>query len=449
MLDVRTAAEWSAGHLPGAVNIPLGELPSRVGELPRGRPLVVHCQAGGRAAIAASLLQRAGRDGPSAVRRRVRRVERGRASDRERRGGVTRSCTLTPPTRRPPAVSRRAGARRRRRGRAAADRRPEARRADPRLHHLGRRARRVGTGGVHRRLRARDRGVRARLAADARRRRHLRPRQGHGARAVAATLGASAAFLVSRYVARGFVERRLAGNERFAAIDRAIGTEGRKIVLLLRLSPVFPFNLLNYALGLTRVRFADYLVASVGMLPGTLLYVYYGKVAGDVARLAGGAAVPRGRRTTSSWHWAGRHGGRDGARDAHCASRAPGGDRWRPWRRLTRDVRGVEATAGRGRPHRAVRPVQPGARRQRAPGRLDQPRAAGALPPRRDRRRHGRARHRVDRRRPRREGRAGRAPPDGRRLPQRGLRAVEGHHQRRPLVAGARQNRAAASAGRP
>jgi uncharacterized membrane protein YdjX (TVP38/TMEM64 family) len=110
---------------------------------------------------------------------------------------------------------------------------------------------------------------------------------------VAATLGASAAFLVARYLARGVVERRLAGNERFAAIDRAIGTEGRKIVLLLRLSPVFPFSLLNYALGLTRVRFADYLVASIGMLPGTLLYVYYGKVVGDVARLAAGAPVRR------------------------------------------------------------------------------------------------------------------------------------------------------------
>jgi uncharacterized membrane protein YdjX (TVP38/TMEM64 family) len=110
---------------------------------------------------------------------------------------------------------------------------------------------------------------------------------------VAATLGASAAFLVARYLARGVVERRLAGNERFAAIDRAIGTEGRKIVLLLRLSPVFPFSLLNYALGLTRVRLADYLVASIGMLPGTLLYVYYGTVVGDVARLAGGAAARR------------------------------------------------------------------------------------------------------------------------------------------------------------
>lgn len=110
---------------------------------------------------------------------------------------------------------------------------------------------------------------------------------------VAATLGASAAFLVSRYVARGAVERRLAGNPRLAAIDRAIGEQGWKIVLLLRLSPVFPFNLLNYALGLTRVRFRDFVAASIGMLPGTVLYVYYGKVAGDVARLAGGAEVRR------------------------------------------------------------------------------------------------------------------------------------------------------------
>jgi uncharacterized membrane protein YdjX (TVP38/TMEM64 family) len=110
---------------------------------------------------------------------------------------------------------------------------------------------------------------------------------------VAAVLGSSAAFLVARYLARGAVERRLAGNPRFAAIDRAIGAQGRRIVFLLRLSPVFPFNLLNYALGLTRVRFADYFVASAGMLPGTFLYVYYGKLAGDVAALAGGAPVPR------------------------------------------------------------------------------------------------------------------------------------------------------------
>jgi uncharacterized membrane protein YdjX (TVP38/TMEM64 family) len=111
---------------------------------------------------------------------------------------------------------------------------------------------------------------------------------------VAATLGASAAFLVSRYLARPLVERRLAGNDRFAAIDRAVGHEGRKIVFLLRLSPVFPFNLLNYALGLTKVRFRDYVLASAGMLPATLLYVYYGKILGDVARVASGTPIPRG-----------------------------------------------------------------------------------------------------------------------------------------------------------
>jgi uncharacterized membrane protein YdjX (TVP38/TMEM64 family) len=111
---------------------------------------------------------------------------------------------------------------------------------------------------------------------------------------LAAVIGSSAAFLVSRHFARAAVERRLTGNARFTAIDRAVGTQGRRIVFLLRLSPVFPFNLLNYALGLTNVRFADYLVASFGMLPGTLLYVYYGKLAGDVAALAGGAAVTKG-----------------------------------------------------------------------------------------------------------------------------------------------------------
>ena len=111
---------------------------------------------------------------------------------------------------------------------------------------------------------------------------------------VAAVLGSCAAFLIARYLARAIVERRLAGNARFATIDRAVGAQGLRIVFLLRLSPIFPFNLLNYALGLTRVRFVDYVVASIGMLPGTVLYVYSGKVAGDVAALAGGAAVEKG-----------------------------------------------------------------------------------------------------------------------------------------------------------
>ncbi|HVM97637.1 MAG TPA: TVP38/TMEM64 family protein [Candidatus Acidoferrales bacterium] len=111
---------------------------------------------------------------------------------------------------------------------------------------------------------------------------------------IAAMLGSAAAFLVSRYFARQAIEQRVAANPRFAAIDRAVGDQGRKIVFLLRLSPVFPFNLLNYGLGLTRVGFGDYLLASIGMLPGTFLFVYYGKLAGDVAALAGGGSPEKG-----------------------------------------------------------------------------------------------------------------------------------------------------------
>ena len=111
---------------------------------------------------------------------------------------------------------------------------------------------------------------------------------------IAATLGASLAFLVSRYALRGLIARHIARHAGFAAIDRAVAREGRRIVFLLRLSPLFPFNFLNYALGITSVRFSDYVVACAGMLPGTLLYVYYGKLAGDIARAAGGLTPERG-----------------------------------------------------------------------------------------------------------------------------------------------------------
>lgn len=116
---------------------------------------------------------------------------------------------------------------------------------------------------------------------------------------VAAVTGSCLAFLVGRHAARSTVERRIAGNPRFAAIDRAAGKQGRWIVFLLRLSPAFPFNLLNYALGLTSVRFVDYAVASVGMLPATVLYVYLGKVAGDVAAIASGASMTGGPAQTA------------------------------------------------------------------------------------------------------------------------------------------------------
>jgi len=107
---------------------------------------------------------------------------------------------------------------------------------------------------------------------------------------VAATLGSALAFLAARHVVRSSIERRVAGNERFAAIDRAIARDGRRIVFLLRLSPVFPFNLLNYALGLTRIGLVDYCVASVGMVPGTVLYVYLGSLGGQAAVAASGGS---------------------------------------------------------------------------------------------------------------------------------------------------------------
>jgi uncharacterized membrane protein YdjX (TVP38/TMEM64 family) len=100
---------------------------------------------------------------------------------------------------------------------------------------------------------------------------------------IGASIGATMGFLISRYAARGLVERRLADNARFAAIDRAVGAEGLKVVTLLRLSPVVPFSILNYALGLTRVRLVDYWLGMTGIIPGTFLYVYYGKVGGDLA----------------------------------------------------------------------------------------------------------------------------------------------------------------------
>ncbi len=94
---------------------------------------------------------------------------------------------------------------------------------------------------------------------------------------IGATLGACAAFLVGRTIARDWISRKVSQNEKFAAIDNAVGRQGFKIVLLTRLSPIFPFNLLNYAFGLTKVSFWQYALASwIGMLPGTVMYVYFG-----------------------------------------------------------------------------------------------------------------------------------------------------------------------------
>lgn len=103
---------------------------------------------------------------------------------------------------------------------------------------------------------------------------------------IGSTLGATAAFLIGRYFARDRVALWVGGNEKFKAIDDAVAKEGWKIVILTRLSPVFPFNLLNYAYGLTRVTLPQYMVASwIGMMPGTAIVVYVGALAGKVATI--------------------------------------------------------------------------------------------------------------------------------------------------------------------
>ena len=105
----------------------------------------------------------------------------------------------------------------------------------------------------------------------------------------ASTTGAAFCFLIGRYVARDRLAERLGRDPRFKAVDAAIGREGGKIVLLLRLSPVFPFNALNYLLGLTAVKFWHYVAASwLGMMPGTVLYVYLGYIGQTGLRAASG-----------------------------------------------------------------------------------------------------------------------------------------------------------------
>jgi uncharacterized membrane protein YdjX (TVP38/TMEM64 family) len=115
--------------------------------------------------------------------------------------------------------------------------------------------------------------------------------EGYAYVAVGSVLGATAAFAVGRTLARERIERKLADSPRFRAIDEAITREGWKIVLLTRLSPVFPFNLQNYMYGITGVSTRDYVLASwIGMIPGTLLYVYLGSAAGSLAQAASGEA---------------------------------------------------------------------------------------------------------------------------------------------------------------
>jgi uncharacterized membrane protein YdjX (TVP38/TMEM64 family) len=103
--------------------------------------------------------------------------------------------------------------------------------------------------------------------------------------APASVAAATAIFLLGRSVLRNWARRRIAGSKRLTAISRAVSQQSGWVVLLLRLSPIVPFNVLNYALSLTDVPLHVYVAATaIGMLPPTILYLYLGSLTASLAR---------------------------------------------------------------------------------------------------------------------------------------------------------------------
>ena len=115
---------------------------------------------------------------------------------------------------------------------------------------------------------------------------------------VGACLGAEAAFLLGRTWLRNWARRRLAAVPKLLAIEQAVSREGLKLVLLTRLSPAFPFSLLNFAYGLSEVSLRDYSIGLIGILPGTILFCGLGALAGDVA---GFGEVLSGEADAGTW----------------------------------------------------------------------------------------------------------------------------------------------------
>jgi uncharacterized membrane protein YdjX (TVP38/TMEM64 family) len=115
----------------------------------------------------------------------------------------------------------------------------------------------------------------------------------------ASVAGATCAFLLGRTALRDWAARKVSRSRWARSVDAAVGREGFKLVLLLRLSPLIPFNLLNYILSLTRVTTGGYVLGSfIGMLPGTAVYVYLGSLAPAAAELSRAAAGRSDARTS-------------------------------------------------------------------------------------------------------------------------------------------------------
>jgi uncharacterized membrane protein YdjX (TVP38/TMEM64 family) len=111
---------------------------------------------------------------------------------------------------------------------------------------------------------------------------------------IGASLGASAVYVLGSRMSRSRLMARFTRDRRVAAVRDAVAGQGAWVMFLLRLSPLVPFNVLNYALALSGVRYSDFAVALLGMIPAIIMYTYYGRVVGDVAALAAGVSPPRG-----------------------------------------------------------------------------------------------------------------------------------------------------------
>ena len=112
-------------------------------------------------------------------------------------------------------------------------------------------------------------------------------------------LGSLLSLLITRYLLRGWAKRQFARSPKMKAIEEAVARDGWKLVCLTRLSPIMPFSLINYALGLTKISAAKFLFATeVGAIPSTCVYVYLGTLVGNLTRI--GPDLHQHR----SWDWA-------------------------------------------------------------------------------------------------------------------------------------------------
>lgn len=177
--------------------------------------------------------------------------------------------------------------------------------------------------------------------------------------------GACTAFALGRTLLRGWAERRVLADPRFVALDDAVEANGFRLVALMRLALVFPFNLLNYGFGATRIRFRDFFLGSLlGGLPGTLLYVYLGSVATSAADLGKAGSGPRlaaslvGLVLGGAVLYAIVKRARRELRRGVTPGTAP---------RSTPGAPPESRRAGRRRPRSSARPAAPAARRERAP----------------------------------------------------------------------------------